>query len=173
MIFGSKDTFAIEISECEWRPGSPGSYVQFRFWVGDIPIGDWNDRISLIASASNAGALYGTEFDRRCTPLPEGPPSDVFRDAYDAFFSYDYATDPVVVPNLRDRYHLDEIGMGAVQDKYGLILVAMTKGLERVIVRDLRRDLFIADVSAPLGFAESVLDDHVKWGRSQVLPAGG
>jgi hypothetical protein len=173
MIFGTKNIFAIEIGECERRPGSPGPYVQFRFWVGEIPIGDWNDRISIIASTGYASTLCSTEFVRRRSPFPGGPPSDVFGDAYDAFFSHDYATDPVVFPNLRDRYHLDEIGMGAVQDKYGLILVATTEGLERVIVRDLRSDLFIADVWAPLGFAESVLNDYVKWGRSQLLPAGG
>jgi len=171
MIFGDKGLFAVEVGECEWYPGSSGPYVQFRFWVGNTPVGDWDDRISFVASAGYANVIRSTELDRRRLPFPDELPDVVFRDAYDAFFSLDYTTDPGVLPFLRDRYHLDDIGMGAIHDRFGLIVVVTTGGKERVIVKDLRKECIIADISVPLGFVESVLSEYVEWGKSRWLPA--
>lgn len=171
MIFGNKGLFAVEVGECEWHSGSSGPYVQFRYWVGDTPVGDWSDRISFVASAGYASVIIGAEFDRRRSPFPDELPDVVFRDAYDAFFSYDYTTDGGLVPYLRDRHHLDDIGMGAVHDKYGLILVVTSSGKERVIAKDLRKEVIVADISVPLGFVESVLSEYVEWGKSRWLPA--
>ena len=107
----------------------------------------------------------------RRSPFPDELPDVVFRDAYDAFFSYDYTTDGGLVPYLRDRHHLDDIGMGAVHDKYGLILVVTSSGKERVIAKDLQKEVIVADISVPLGFVESVLSQYVEWGKSRWLPA--
>ncbi len=173
MIFGNKGLFAVEVGECKWYPGAPGPYVQFRYWVGNTPVGDWEDRISFVASAGYVGVIQRTELDRRRSPFDDDLPAVVFNDAYEAFFTADHASAPGVAPYLRDRHHLDDIGMGAVLDKYALILVVTTDGKERVIVKDLRSDLFVADVSVPLGFVESVLSEYVEWGQSLSVSARG
>ncbi|MBL8817441.1 MAG: hypothetical protein JNL58_15545 [Planctomyces sp.] len=173
MIFGKTDSFAIEVGELESYLNFSGIYVQFRFWIGKVPVGDWNDRISLQASIENACTILETEAMRQLSPFAQNHASDVFQAVYDAFYSYDYTKAPVVIPNLRDQFHLDEIGMGAIQDKYGLILVATSNSLERVIAKDLRQELLIADVSVPVGFVESVLREFIEWGRTLLRAARG
>ena len=54
MLFGDPNHIAIEIGEVVAYPGFPGLYVQFRFWIGRAPIGDWDDRIPLNASTGGA-----------------------------------------------------------------------------------------------------------------------
>ena len=63
--------------------------------------------------------------------------------------------------------------MGAVQDKYGLVLVNSSDGRERLIAKDLKQGVFIADVAVPLGSVETVLKEYVEWGRKALLAAGG
>ncbi|QVL33841.1 hypothetical protein KIH39_08020 [Telmatocola sphagniphila] len=171
MILGKTDRFAIEIGQLELYPEASGLFVQFRFWVANFPVGDWDDRIPLGASIDTACLIRNTEWARQLSPFAPSLPDDMFRAVYDAFFAYDYSKDPVEAPNLRDRFHLDDIGLGAIQDKYGLILVVSLEGLERVIVKDLRQEQFIADVSMPLGFVESVLNEYIEWGRTKLLAA--
>lgn len=168
MLFGTTDSFAIEIGELTTFPGVAGPYVQFRFWLNSIPIGDWSDRIPLGASIENARTVRDTQPLRQSSPAFDGPPVDVFREVYDAFFSWDYTKDPVVSPNLRDRFHLDEIGMAAVRDRYGLVLVAASDGRERVLAKDLIQECFIAAVAVPSDFIESVLSDYIEWGQRQL-----
>ena len=47
MIFVESDPFGVEIGDVERYAGFSGLYVQFRFWIGGVPLGDWNDRIPL------------------------------------------------------------------------------------------------------------------------------
>jgi len=173
MIFGEGHPFAIEIGDQETYPGSPGIYVQFRFWINGTPIGDWDDRIPLVASVEYASEICDTESRRQYATFAPSTPDEVFQATYDAFFSYDYTKEPIVDPNLRDTFHLDGIGMGAVQDKYGLVLVNSSDGRERLIAKDLKQDCFIADVAVPLGSVETVLKEFVEWGRKALLAGGG
>lgn len=169
MIFGKTDRFAIEIGQLDSYPEASGLFVQFRYWVGNVPIGDWDERIPLGASVEAACTIRNTQEARQRSSFALNLPDDVFRAVYDAFFAYDYSKHPVEVPNLRDRFHLDDIGLGAIQDRYGLVVIVSSEGLERVIARDLRLELFIADVSMPIGFVESVLSEYVEWGRTELL----
>lgn len=174
MIIGSPDTFGIEIGAVESYSGYAGLYVQFRFWIGNMPIGDWDDRISLIASVEYARMICANDKSRRVSPFARSMPAEVFQEVYDNYFSndnYDHTKAPWVDPDYRDRFHMDGIGMGAIQDKYGIVLVDTSEGSERVIAKDLSQGLFIADVSVPLCFVESVLLDYIEWGKTQ-LPAG-
>ncbi len=171
MIFGSTDVFAIEIGAIESYPDMCSPYVQFRFWIKKVPIGDWEDRISLIASTENARIFCATEEFRHASRFGQNTPSEIFQRAYDDFFSWDYTKNQMIIPNLRDRFHLDGIGMGVIQDKYGLVLVESTDGGERIIAKDLIQEQFIGDVLVSLGLVESVLRDYIEWGKTQ-LPAG-
>jgi len=168
MFFGSPDNFGIEIGELITYPDFPGTYIQFRFWIGNVAIGDWNDRISLIASIKSAFEVCEAEKERRLTPFDNIQTTELFKAVYEAYFSWDYTNDPVTWRNLSAIYHLDRIGMGAIEDKYGLILVATQEGKERVVVKDLKQDQFVADVSITLGFIESTLGDYIAWGRSRL-----
>lgn len=168
MIFGSPDKFAVEIGAVERFPGFTGLYVQFRFWIDGVPIGDWEERIFLVASISYMQIFCETA-ELRQGQLFEGvPATEVFQTVYAAFYAYDYSKSPVLVPNLRDRFHLDAIGMGATQDKFGLVIVASSEDAERIIAKDLREDQIIADVVVPFGFAESAGNAYIEWGRIQL-----
>jgi hypothetical protein len=168
VIFGVPATFAIETGAVERRPRDGGPYVQFRFWIDGQPYGDWEDRIPFKASVENAYTLCKNELHRREMLFDAVSTGDVFRKVYDGFFEYDYTKDPILSPNLRDRFHLDDIAMGATQDKYGIVLVAHGVASERLIVKDMRRHSFLADLRLPAGHVESVLNSYVEWGRSQV-----
>lgn len=168
MIFGNPATFAIEIGAVEQPPHGAGLFIQFRFWVDSQPIGDWEDRIPLIASIENARTLCANESDRCEWLFNETSPDDIFQAVYDGFFEYDYTKDPILTPNLRDRFHLDGIGMGAIQDKYGLVLVGSSSDSERIIVKDIRKHILLADVLLRFGFVESAVNAYSEWGRSQV-----
>jgi hypothetical protein len=173
MVFGRHDIFAIEVGAPELYQDSPVPFVQFRFWIGNIQVGDWDDRISLLASIENACTTCDTEHARRRSAFAQVSAAEAFRATYDSFYSYDYTTNPVLIPNLRDQFHLDEIGMSAIHDKFGLILIASPGGFARIIAKDLRQELIIADVSMPQGFAEAVLCQYIQWGRSQLEAARG
>ncbi len=168
MIFGNPETFAVEIGELMNFPGFPGTYIQFRFWVGNVPIGDWNDRISLRASTESAFRICEAELERNNNPFDQAETAELFKSIYEAYFSCDYINDPVSWRSLSAFYHLDQIGMGAIEDKFGLILVTTKIGMERVIVKDLKKSLFLADISMPIGFVESILRDYIAWGRNQL-----
>lgn len=170
MIFGNKDCFAIEVGNFEMYPESSGIYAQFRFWVGAVPIGDWNDRIPFFASIEYARRACEMEQRRLGSPIVEQLPDAVFETIYDNYYRLDYDSESEIwaTPDYREVFHLDGIGMGAVQDKYGLILFAASHSLERVIAKDLRKELYLADVSMPLGFAESAMCEYVEWGHMQI-----
>ena len=152
MIFGDRETFAIEIGAIRSFPNAPGSFVHIRFWIGNEAIGDWDDFVPLDPSVETARTIIATAEMRRKSMFGSTPSAEVFHQTYDAF----YVDDDNSNPNLRDRFHLDDIGMGAVQDKYGLVLVGATCDVERVIVKDFRSNRIISDVSMPMGFAELV-----------------
>lgn len=168
MIFGDSNTFAIEAGAIEHHPMANGPYIQFRFWIGNQPIGDWEDRIPFKASIENAIVLCDNKHYREEWLFDSVPSKVVFQKVYDAFFGYDYTKSPALSPNLRDRYHLDDIAMGAVQDQYGLILVQNTHSLSRVIVKDLIKSNILIDITFESGHVEHVLKSYVEWGLLQL-----
>lgn len=97
---------------------------------------------------------------------------------YDSFFTngpIDAATalryQLTETPNRRDRFHLDGIGMEATIDVYGLVLVATSNTVQRLIVKDFHdgdNGYVIVDVSLPMGYVESVLLEYSSWGRAQL-----
>jgi hypothetical protein len=173
MVFGQPESFGIEIGAADSYPEFKDFYVQFRFRVGSVPMGDWDDRISLSASTHCASLFCDMEPGRRGAPFAPVSPAQLFQQVYDAYFSHGCFIGRSGSPDLRAVHHLDPIGMGAIRDRYGLILVASADGLERVLAKDLQQERFIADVSLPMGSVEAVLAQYIDWGRSRLQLAKG
>lgn len=173
MLFGDPEHFAIEIGEVVSYPGFPGLYVQFRFWIDKAPIGDWDDRIPLNASTKWASQFRDMEMERQRTPFPHASSSNLFREVYDQYFSYDYTNDTVSWLSLNAIYHLDAIGMGAVEDKFGLILIATVDGTERLIAKNLKNEQFVGDEFLPLGTVQSTLTKYITWGQNLLREVRG
>ena len=173
MLFGTVEGFGIEVGEEEAHPEFRDVYVAFRFWVGTVAVGDWGERISLSASTHSAALFRDLEPDRLRAPFSPVPADTLFQQVYDAVFSLHCFVGRSGGVDLRALYHLDAIGMGALRNKYGLVLVASSDGLERIVVKDLNQEQFIADVSLPLGTVESTLTQYIEWGRSRLqMPQG-
>ncbi len=173
MLFGDPNLFAIEIGEAVSYPGFSGLYVQFRFWIGKAPIGDWDDRIPLSGSIGWASQFRDMEPERRRSPFPPAPCPNLFQEVYDQYFSCDYTNDPISWRSLNAIYHLDAIGMGAIEDKFGLILIDTVDGTERVIAKNLKNDQFVGDVILPLGTVESILTHYIAWGKDKGQTVSG
>ncbi len=122
MIFGSR-SFGIEVGELTTETGSKTTLVQFRFLVNNKEIGDWEDRIRLRDSLHYLRIFLDCKKYRMRYDLADASSCKVFKDVYDAFFEYDYGSAPLQKPNLRDRFHLDDIGLGAVLDRYGIVIL--------------------------------------------------
>ena len=167
MIFGHPAAFAIEIGVIERFSDSTDLFVQFRFRIGGCAIGDWDDRISLIASIENSVIVCKNEHYRREYSFEFLDSHDAFRAAYDAFFSYDYSTDPILIPSLRDRFHLDWIGMGAIQDKYGVLILQNSPNSDRIIVKDLNNGNFIVDILIKTRSVDNTLSDYITWFKAR------
>ena len=165
IVFGDQQSFAIEIGAVETYATASGIFVQFRFWVGGVPIGDWDDRISLSASVHYATVVV--EYARlRFERSFEGVPAvEAFQKVYDSFYNHDYTKEPAIVPNLRDRFHLDGVGMGAIDDKYGIVLLSNSFDFGRVIVKDLRVGTIIVDILISSGVVEEACREYITWGQ--------
>ena len=82
--------------------------------------------------------------------------NSVFREVYEAFVAADYTVCDPDVANLRDRFHLDDIGMGAIVDKYGIVVVSPSAKESRIIVKDWSRNGVISEYSLPFGDVERI-----------------
>ena len=162
MLFGNALRFGIEIGKTGlWPDGR--LYCQFRFWVCGKPIGDWDDRISVYSSASYMRDFCGFAKERAAQRFPDMDATETFDRVYDAFFRADYLVQKPESPNLRDRFHLDWVGMGAIMDKYGIVLVATTETEARLIVKDLRRDVIDCDCMLRNGEVEDIGQAYWAW----------
>jgi hypothetical protein len=101
---------------------------------------------------------------RVAEPVEDESAEAVFQAIYHAFYDQDPFTDQAV-PDLRDRHHMDDIGMGAIQDKFGVVVVEETSGQQRVIVKDLRAEMIAADVRLPNATVEEVGRQYICWAK--------
>jgi len=163
MIFGVANRFAIELGEIESWDGVP--YCQFQFWVCGLAVGDWEDRIPLRASIENMRIFceYSTSrFDPR---FHRAKAEEIVEAVYDGFFNADYTTSPVSSPNLRDRFHLDEVAMSSVIDKHGIILINTSQSDARMIVKNLKNNAIERDCDLHVGEAEQIGKLYIGWGE--------
>jgi hypothetical protein len=162
MLFGEVRSFAIESSDI-FKDVELGPFVHLRFWVGGVTVGDWRAFVPLSASVEHANAFIENARYRRERVFAQNVAAEeVLSQVYDAFFSWDYRQG-ALSPNLRDRFHLDEIGLTSLQDKYGIVVVCTSEELDRVIVRDLVQGTVMADAPIRTGYAETVLESFSAW----------
>lgn len=167
MIFGSS-SFGIEVGELTTEIGSDNTLVQFRFIVGDHEIGDWEDRIRLRDSLHYSKIFLECKAHRMRGDLANADSIAVFESIYDAFFDYDYGSAPPQSPNLRDRFHLDDIGLGAISDRFGLVIVDISENDSRIIVKKFADSEIVADQQIPSLEVDKAFQEYLTWGEPQV-----
>ena len=173
MLFGQTEQFAIEIGAGEEQPQFHDLYVPFRFWVDQVPLGDWTEQISLSASARAAAHWCDLRPRRQRAPFAPVPPAALFQQVYEAYYSLSCFVGTSGGPDLRTLHHLDPIGMGALRDRFGILLVATQDGQARILARDLAHNRFNADLLLPEGLAETTLSQYAAWASERLQPKPG
>jgi len=64
------------------------------------------------------------------------------------------------------------IGLGDIEDLYGIILVAPSDKMARIIVKDLRRMAIVIDHNLPFGEVERVGNEYIEWCNQQLRRYG-
>lgn len=145
MMFGSPEKLAIEIGEPDARLVPGRDYVKVRFVLCGHVIGDWDYKVSLVTVADSVRTFLSCCSDRLDESLAGVSSETFFAQTHTAFYEYDYRTQPVLRPNLRDRYHLSEIGKDALGDHFGIMVADIDSRTSRVVVKDFRSGSFILD----------------------------
>jgi hypothetical protein len=170
IIFGNTETFAIEATSIHYYDGYDDAYMYFRFWIQSIPLGDWDYSISGISSPKMADSFVRTAPLRRQRVFSGFPATSVFKVVYDAFFETDWLELEAdeFLRSLRDVYHISLIGEDATIDCCAVVLVAENELQDRVIARDLRKQMIVAEAKLPVGAAEEVFRSYATWVRNAV-----
>jgi hypothetical protein len=163
MIFGTPEKIAIEIGDPDSCLVPGHDYVQLRFVVCGHVIGDWDYKVSLPTAVSSARTFLTCRGDRLDESLAEVSSETFFAQTHTAFYEYDYRTQPVLRPNLRDRYHLSEIGGDALCDYFGITVADIDSRTSRVVVKDFRNDSFILDERLEPSDIEHACRQFVEW----------
>lgn len=162
MLFGNRSEFAIEIGEVVTYASAPGYFIQLQLHIGNKAIGDWNDRIPIDPSIRIAKTLLVTSPERRMARFPTSDPRDVLAEVFDAF----YKEISLESPDLRDIFHVEDLGLQAVCDRFGIVVVGATAESDRCIVKDLETNAIDTDIQLPVGFFESVLTNYICWSET-------
>ena len=123
---------------------------------------------SFIASV-NYFSDFCDNFPDRDKVAFNGSATEVFQAVYDVFFEQDYGgVNSFSVPDLRMLHHMNYIGMGAIQDKYGVVAVCTNDAKCRAIAKDLSKNEIVADVTLEKGVLENIGAAYVVWGRQKL-----
>lgn len=169
MLFGTQSRFGIEVGEIAKYPG--WILCQFRFWVNGLSVGDWEDRIPLLASVRYMRDFCQFSAHRIHPEFESMTSAEVFAEVYDAFYEFDYTLNKPEIPDLRDRFHMDDIGMTAVIDRYGIVLVAVSDKKARLLVRDRADGGIYNECTLEFGEVERVGMAYVAWGEKVLSEA--
>jgi hypothetical protein len=164
MLFGDESKFAIEVGRIIDDYGGNGPYIQFRFVISGVKFGDWEDRIPLLASIEIASEYHSTKNYRQVDSLADVTTDLFFQRAFDTFYNSGLSVQPIV-PNLRDRHHVSEIGMAALTDKVGVAVADFSSGDSRLVVKDLRENEFLMDQRLRTTAIENACNEYINWGR--------
>ena len=107
-----------------------GSYLQvfghFRLWIGDKPIGNWEDLCMLSAVVRWMKDLVSHPTDRCENRLFFASNETVFSCIYDPLMVYKVTQQPplfkIEATQLR-RFHISHIGMSSFDDYFGVLLM--------------------------------------------------
>lgn len=165
MIFGNPQAIAIEVGELDSGLAQGRDYVQLRFLLFGNPIGDWEDRIPLLVATGNMKTFLSSSGFRQDESLAHVDSESFFTKTFTNFYEYDYQTQPVLQPNLRDRHHLSEVGGVSICDKYAIVVADVAAGTSRVVAKDLRKNIVILDECVNSGEIEEMGSHFLEWGE--------
>ncbi len=150
--------------------------VQFRFIFFGQYIGEWDDRFPLTQTFVRMKEFLDISAFRRDDSLRNVDSKTFFDKTFTAFYETDYTIRPWLEPdpNLRDRYHLSEVGGDSICDLYGIVVAGISAETSRIVVKDFRREEIWIDREFKTGEIEKMGRPFVEWTkmpRSLVLMA--
>jgi hypothetical protein len=169
MIFGDRNAIAIEIGDIIDYEHN-GIWLPFKFVVDNIEFGDFEGDFGIIPLSGCAGYLHSFLENREyrvCPSVATLEVNSVFKQLFTEFYESEYGGAEQPGPNLRDRYHLSEVGMEAVIDKCAILMVDVDEVSSRIIVKDYRADRFVVDKWTKTSEFEEMANGFLAWARSQ------
>lgn len=167
MICGNKQLFAIECNIAESSRG--WVFGRFRFWLGGIAVGNWEDSVDLKGCAAWLRHFSRQQPIRREPKLFEIPSDALFRKIWDPVFALSEETneDP---SQLQARFHVSYIGMTAF-DRVDMVVVGDDTGRERCVWRTVE-DPVLREIVIEAGGMERVAEDFCTWFERETESVG-
>jgi hypothetical protein len=137
MIAGNSQRFAIEAQPKE--PDQGWVLGRFRFWLGGVPVGNWEDAADLRGCVRWLED-FANKPRNRLEPRLEGlTAADLIRILWDEFMTTPYrpGCPPDGIPDIYSRFHISHLGMSSF-DALDLLLVSTLDGRERCVWRNAR-----------------------------------
>ena len=156
-MFGEQNRFGIEVGNVQIIDSKP--MVQCRFWMAGERLGDWDDRIFLRGSLEYATLFVRLRHLREQSGYVEGDANEVFEQLYEYYYS-DNREIKNEIHDVRDIFHLEDIGMSSLLDKYGIVLAPDDFGGMRLISKRFCDNLILEQRLAK-GEVERVLDEYI------------
>lgn len=95
-------------------------------------------------------------------------PDELFASTFKAFYDYDYSRNPERRPNLRDIYHLNEVGLGATCDRFGIVVIEVADDSSRIIAKDLRSDIIVLDHLVASSEIARAGQEFIRWAEARL-----
>lgn len=130
---------------CKPEQITRGIQVQFRFILFGQVVGAWDDPFPLSQAFHGMKEFLANSDYRRDDSLRDVDSRTFFDKTFTAFYEMDYSIRPWLDPNLRDRYHLSEVGGDSICDLYGITVADIAPETSRIVVMDFRRDEILID----------------------------
>lgn len=159
MIFGEKETFAIEVTPEHDRDGR--MYGSLRFWVAGSSVGDVAERSNLLASA-RWGRVFLAASGRRTRPeLDSLGATEIYEYLFGRYVQEVNAAPQhiPIEPWDRDAYVLDDVGQESLLDTFTIVVVRRIDGADRIVVRNHDTN-YTLDSVVPNGVCDRVLADY-------------
>jgi hypothetical protein len=135
ILVGQPERFAIE-AEPE-LPAGDWIYGRFRFWLGGLPVGNWEDSADLKGCVSWLREFATVLRDRYEPRLWNLAPAEVFGLVFDPVMGPTGIANPAKqpIPHAFSRFHISHLGMSSF-DKFDLVLLKDEEGAERCLWRN-------------------------------------
>ena len=162
MMFGDPNQVAIEIGELDISIEHGTIYVPIQFLIFGTPIGVWDDRLQLITALRNMEDFLENRADRRDDSLRNFDSRTFFDRTFTDYYEGEYVVG-VVVPNLRDRFHLSEIASDTICDYYGIAVADVSAGKSRIVVKEFDSERIILDGEFETAKFDAMCQEFVDW----------
>ena len=180
VCFGDKSNFAIECQVSRNLDNQP--YINFRLWIDEKPIGDYEDEIPLFGCTSYLINFLKFSETRYEADLENKSKEEVFDQIFNSvIFTFPegltmddlirknselYKLTPAPYEKMEERFHLDPLGLSSFADKFNVILVEKKDRRQRLIWRNLFNLELHEKVLEPQSF-ESVAAQFLEWSKTK------